>query len=468
MHCESGRRKKVAISTTEAVAHCQTTAASSPMRRNILNHITRLYHRLDGHTKEVINGAASSFALRITGAALAFALNVVLGRMLGATGVGLYFLALSVVTIATVLGRVGLDNALLRFTAASASSGDWVAIKGLFIKSMQITLITSSLLTISVGIFAPWISKTLFNAPGLVDPLRTMALGIVPTSLFTIVARMLQGLKRTKDGVAVLNVWAPAFCLAGAIALVPIWGVQGAVTSYAIAATLTTVIAWWRWHKATPQLTELIGYFSTQKLFQSSTPLFWVALSQLAITLTATISLGIWSTNADVGIYGAASRIVILLNFIIEAVNSIASPKFSALHQQGDMRALRALTKSSTKLLIIAATPAFAVFFLIPDKIIGIFGSEFTSGATVIMILAAGQLVNIITGPAGNVLMMCGYERLVRNAVVISALICITISLLLIPQMGMIGAAIANSVTVVIENLIIATLAWKKVLRIRP
>jgi O-antigen/teichoic acid export membrane protein len=424
--------------------------------------ITQLYHRLDGHTKEVVNGAASAFVLRIAGAVLSFALSVVLGRMLGANGVGLYFLALSVVTIATVLGRVGLDNTLLRFTAASASSGDWVAVKGLYVKSIRFTLVASTLMAIPVAVFAPWIGNTLFDDPNLTDPLRLMALGIVPTALFTIVAQMLQGLKRTRDGIAVLGVWAPAFCLAGAIALVPTWGVQGAAMAYAVAAALTVVIAWWRWHKATPQTAGLEGHFPTEKLLQSSVPLFWVSLSQLVITLSSTVILGIWSTNADVGIYGAASRVVVLLNFLVLAVTSIASPKFAALHEQGDMRALGALAKSSTKLLVLAASPAFAIFFLVPEKVMGIFGNEFTSGATVIVILAVGQLINIITGPAGNVLMMCGHERLVRNTLVMSAFVCVGTSLLLIPQMGVVGAAIALAITVSVENLTMVALVWRK------
>lgn len=424
--------------------------------------ITQFYHRLDGHTKEVISGASSALILRILGAILSFALSVVLGRLLGASGVGLYFLALSVVTVATVLGRVGLDNTLLRFTSASASSGDWVAVKGLFVKSIRYTVVASSLMAILLVVIAPWLSQTLFANPALTDTLRLMAFGIVPTAIFTIVAQMLQGLKRTRDGIAILSVWAPSFCLAGAITLVPTQGVQGAALSYAIAAVLTVMIAWWRWYKVTPQTEGILGSFSTKKLLRTSVPLFWVALFQLVITFSSTVILGIWSTSADVGIYGAASRLVVLLNFIALAVTSIAAPKFSAMHQQGDMPALSALAKSSTKLLMLAASPAFAILFLVPEKVMGIFGNEFASGARVIVILAAGQLVNIITGPTGNLLMMCGYERLVRNTLAASAFLCMGVSLLLIPQMGAVGAATALAITVCIENLILVTLVWRK------
>lgn len=426
------------------------------------NPLASFFHRLDSHTKEVVFGASSAFVLRITGAALSFALSVVLGRLLGASGVGLYFLAFSVVTIAAVVGRVGLDNALLRFSAASASSRDWASLKGLSSKGLRLTLAASTLMALLVYLLAPWISTNLFSDPGLSGPLRLMAFGIVPTAFFTIVAQMLQGLRRTRDGIAVLSVWAPAFCLAGAVALVPSWGIDGAAAAYAIAAAFGAVVAWWRWKKTTPQIVGVAGDFPMAKLLHSSVPLFWVALSQLVITLSATVMLGIWSTSADVGIYGAASRIVVLLGFIALAVTSIASPKFSALHHQGDTRALGTLAKSSTALLILAASPAFAIFFLMPEKVMGLFGSEFAAGSNVVLILAMGQLVNIITGPAGNLLMMCGHERLVRNTLTASAFICVALNLLLIPPMGVIGAAIANAVTVTMENLVLLTLVWRK------
>ena len=425
------------------------------------NQIIRFYNRLDSHSKELVNGSFTSFLLRISGAILAFILNIALGRMMGANGVGLYFQALSVASIAMVLGRVGLDNTLLRYAAASSSLEDWVSTKGLLVKSLTLTLFVSALLTLVVYLLAPWLGRTAFSDVNLINPLRLMVWAIVPTAIYTIVAQMLQGIKRAKDGIAILSVWAPAFCLVGAFFLVPRLGINGAVLAYDIAAALAVLIAWYRWRKATPQLRGVKGVFSTGKLLKSSMPLFWVTLAQLAISYTSTFTVAIWSTSANVGIYGAASRMVLLVNFVLLAVNSIASPKFASLFQQGDMLALAKLAKGSTKLLIFAASPFFFLFWFAPSELMMLFGKEFATGASVISILAIGQLVNIITGPAGNVLMMTGHESMVRNTMFVSALICIAISWLLVPSMGIVGAAIANTITVSIENLIMVALVWR-------
>ena len=94
--------------------------------------------RLDMHSREVLSGAALAFVLRAVGAGLAFALNVVIGRLLGAEGAGLYFMALSVVTIGAVITKLGLDNTLLRFIASGASSGDWSRVLGVFRMGMRL------------------------------------------------------------------------------------------------------------------------------------------------------------------------------------------------------------------------------------------------------------------------------------------------------------------------------------------
>ncbi|UZJ41942.1 oligosaccharide flippase family protein [Prosthecochloris sp. SCSIO W1101] len=63
---------------------------------------------------KVIKGAAVALVLEVLGAGLTFLFNMVLARALGAEGAGIYFLAITVNTIATVFDRMGLDNTLLR------------------------------------------------------------------------------------------------------------------------------------------------------------------------------------------------------------------------------------------------------------------------------------------------------------------------------------------------------------------
>ena len=67
-------------------------------------HLKRALGRwLDHHMREVLRGAMVAFPLRLVSAGLVFALNILLARILGAEDTGLYYLALTITTIATTV-----------------------------------------------------------------------------------------------------------------------------------------------------------------------------------------------------------------------------------------------------------------------------------------------------------------------------------------------------------------------------
>ena len=98
--------------------------------------------------KEVVRGTATAFTLKALGTGLSFGFNIILARLLGAKGAGVYYLALTVTTIASVVGRMGLDNTLLRFTAANAEQKDWDKVAGIYRMGIRIAVGASILVTL--------------------------------------------------------------------------------------------------------------------------------------------------------------------------------------------------------------------------------------------------------------------------------------------------------------------------------
>lgn len=64
---------------------------------------------------ELVRGASAAFLWKAAARVLGFGVHLLVARLLGAGGAGLYYLALAIVTLATVLGRAGLD---MRFSAS--------------------------------------------------------------------------------------------------------------------------------------------------------------------------------------------------------------------------------------------------------------------------------------------------------------------------------------------------------------
>ena len=421
-----------------------------------------LLSHLDHHMHEVLRGASVAFILKILAAILGFAFNVVLARLLGADGAGMYFLALTVSTVAEVLGSLGLDNTLLRFTATSAAVGDWEAVKGACTKGLKLALGASSIVALAIVLAAPWLAEALFSEPALTAPIRWMALAAIPVSLFRLHGQLLRGLKHIRNALTVQSVCASALSLLGVIVLAPTQGVQGAVWAYLLAAGITLAIAMRLWHRATPQLRNLSGKFDTSRLLNSSMPLFWTDILRMINKWSPTIILGIWGTSAEVGIFGVANRTAALTNFVLIAFNSISAPKFAALYGQGNMKALEKLGKNCTTLMTLISMPILIVFLLVPAWIMKMFGPHFSDHAIVLSILAVGQFVNVATGSVQFILLMCGYERLIRNVTVICAILEVVLNLVLVPLWGVVGAAIASASIRIFQNLLIASLVSQR------
>lgn len=418
--------------------------------------------RLGPHMTEIMGAASVAFALKVLGAGFAFGFNVLLARMLGADGAGIYFLALTAAAIAGVLGRMGLDNALLRFTAAGAAVEDWAAVQGVYRKGMSFALCASAASALVMFVIAPWLANNVFSEPRLASPLRWMALAVVPMTLLSLHAEMLKGLKRIRDSLLVQRVGVPALSLLGLTLVGRHWGVNGAVLAHVLATCGMALVGIALWRVATPRLKGVSSRFETRELLGSSIPLFWVTSTMLMMNWTATIALGVWGTKADVGLFGAAYRTATLTSFMLIAVNSIAAPKFAELYRQGDMESLGSTARNCAKLATALATPALLLFMLAPGWVMGIFGPQFSMGASLLAILAIGQFVNVATGSVSYLLMMTGHERLMRNSALVAGGTNVVLAAILIPRFGVVGAAIATATSLALQNLVASYFVYKK------
>jgi O-antigen/teichoic acid export membrane protein len=429
--------------------------------RSILGRISWLA-RMDPHLIEVLRGASVAFTLKVLGVGLSFSFNVLLARLLGAQGAGIYYLSLTVITIATVFGRIGLGNALLRFTADNAAKGDWHKVAGVSRLGIRMALSTSFLVTLILVFSASWIAQSIFSKPDLTEPLRLMALSILPVSLINLYGELLKGLKNIRDSMLVQVVGIPLVSLPFLALLGGKLGVMGAATAYVVSSLLVLLFGVFLWRRATPQLRRLTGHFDLGLLMRSTLPLFWITFMNLVMSWTDTVLLGIWTDAKMVGIYGAAWRTAMLTSFILFAFNSIVAPKFAALYAQGNIQVLAALARNAAKLMALLTAPILLIFIVAPTFVLGLYGPEFTVGAMVLTILAIGQFINVATGSVGYLLMMTGHEKLMRNNIIFSAVLNIVLNITLIPKFGIVGAAVANSVSIVTMNLISVFLVYWK------
>lgn len=415
---------------------------------------------LDGHMREVVQGASISFGVKLITGALMFGLNIVVARRLGVDGAGLFFLALTVVTFASVLGRLGLDSAVVRFVASAQVSGRWSRVRGIARRAVLLAFLASLALAAAVALSADWAARVLFDEPDLTGPLLWMALGIVPLALTRLGAQLLKGLKRIFFSQITLAV-VPAASIPAVLVLGGSYGTQGAAAGYAGAAALAALLGLGLWRVA---LTGHPGAADTgdlSPLMQAARPLFVLDVLNLILSWSAPFLIGVWRPASEVALYNVAHRTAFLTTLMLTAVNSIAAPKFAELYHRKDLDSLGSTARNSARMMALLALPVLLVFVAFPGFVMGLFGPGFEVGAGVLVILAVGQFVNVSTGSVGFVLIMTGRERTARTNAAVAAGVSIALQVVLIPRFGAYGAAVATAVSVAMLNLTAAYLVYR-------
>ncbi len=431
------------------------------MIQRIKNKVNVL--RADSHIREVTRGMSHAFVLKVVGAGLAFGFNVAVARLLGAEGAGLYFLALSVVAIGSVIGRVGLDNALLRFIATYATHEEWGKVRGVYALGIRMAIAFSGVVTLIVFFAAPWVTATLFDKPELAGPLRWMSFSILPFALLNLQAESLKGLKRVRDAMVVQSIGLPLISLLLIYPLSQLADVTGVIWAYSIGAVAAAVLGAWIWYSVMSKYDTSATPILKKDLLKSCKPLFVVSLMNRALMPWAPIMLlGIWASSEEVGIFGVATRIALLVSFMLVAINNILAPKFAELIARGDWLALGKTARRSALLITILASPLFFVLIFQGAWVMSMFGEQFVNGAVILSILAVGQLINVACGSVGYLLMMSGNERVYRNITIVFALIQLLLVVVLSPEMGGVGAAIATCLALAGMNLAAAYAVYSR------
>lgn len=405
------------------------------------------------HVQESLRGAAVALVLMIIGLGFGLGFNVILARRLGAAGVGLYTLSFDTVSLAAMLATFGLNKTILRTTAANSGLAQWGTVWGAYDKSVSIVLAVSAVFTIALVMVAPILALYVFKESDLITPLRLISLAVIPASLLSLHIGALKGLKKIRDSIFLEKVGVPFIGLLALIFLGQYIGVNEAVVVYVTAVFALLAYGVWIWRKSIPASREVKKETpATHSLLSLALPFFIIDFTNLIAGKSGSMFLGIWASSEDVGIYNVALRVAILVSIVLVAANSILSSKFASLYAQQDMQSLANLARSSTRMMFLIALFIAMPLLLFPEVILGLFGPDFIVGAPILRILLVGQLVNVAVGPVGTLLLMTRYENAQKNNVLFTSLLNIVLGLLFVPRLGVTGAAIAFSVTLIVMN----------------
>ncbi|MBM71212.1 MAG: hypothetical protein CL847_00310 [Crocinitomicaceae bacterium] len=405
---------------------------------------------------KLLTGSGLVFAVRVLGALAGYVLAYVITTNYGAQTFGVFELCLTILTILSVLGRLGLDGALVRFIPEYVEKRQFNHLRSVYKIALSVAMPIS--LVFATGLFfgAEYLAK-FFKSEALVDGFQITAL-IVPFSTWMgLNTEAFRGMKKmvsysfyqrgTVVFIATIAILILAFNLPYSNQ-VPLMGFGIGVVGLSIAAGVY----------APRQILDLgeaqttTNTFLPQTLLTVAFPMLLSTSMFMVMNWTDTLMIGYYLEESEVGIYRLAFKIAALTTFAQFAINSIAAPMFSSFNANGDMKGLRKIVRNIGYLNVLISVPIFIIIILFPKFLLNFFGDEFTTGVAPLIILAIGSVINAICGPVMYLLNMTGKEKIARNIIIIASILNIILNLTLIPIFGLLGAAYATSISTVVWN----------------
>lgn len=404
----------------------------------------------------------SSFLLKKSGIALTVKAGGMLAqylfvfavaRLLGPGVLGSFTLSFTVLQLLSILGLLGLDNLLTRKVAAAKAADRPDEIKKAHLTAVKITTISSLLLSVLLFVCSEPLANLVFHKPQIAQHLRVMSFALAPFVLINIHAAAFRGMKNMigftffRMAIPLFNV---VFILISWYASVAISPAMGYSISCLIVMILYSII-WRRYSKA--KETGPVESDSWKEMVNDSIPMMITGSIFFILNWIDNVIIGIYRTEAELGFYDTAFKIASASAIILMAVNAIQGPTFAEYHSKKDLSTLRRSIYTSTRLLFYTSLPFTLLIIAFPAWILSFFGKEFAQADTALILLAIGNFISSITGSVGILLQMTGHQRQYNKIILFAAITSILMNFILVPMIGITGAAIASATAKIIQNL---------------
>jgi len=414
----------------------------------------------DQNFTELIKGTGFVLFFKILGMVAGYFFNYLITHLLGTESYGIYAICFTLLSIAVVISKLGLDNALVKSISAFLKEDAPGSALLYFRKSFTIVTISSALVCSILYFSSGWLAQ-LFGNRLLEDGIKVVALIVLPNSLLHIQAEKYRGLKKMGSYSLLIN---GSITLIAAGLLLILHKIIGNITELSLLALgssislLLILVSFRSEFKVNAPSWNFITYHS---IFKLSIPMLLSGSMFLVMSWTDILLLGYYLDETQVAIYSIAFKISTVITIALYAVNAIASPKFSELHASNQNIELKALAMKIAKLNLFLTLPIIVITAIFSPIILAFFGEDYLAGQSVLLILCAGQFFSSICGSVLTLLNMAGKEKIVRNIVGATALLNIGLNALLINLYGIEGAAIATFVSLIVWN-ILGLMAVKK------
>ncbi|MCW5713382.1 MAG: lipopolysaccharide biosynthesis protein [Bauldia sp.] len=434
------------------------------------NRVLPFAHSLDGVFASTDERSVSrrisliAFAIRIASAVIALGSQVFMARWMGEHEYGVFVVVWTAAVVVGGLSCLGFQMSVVRFIPEYLERKEYGILRGLIVGARAYGFASASVIAL-LGVLGIWLLGDRL-ASYYVAPFYLAAVCLPILA----VGEIQDGMSRAFNWVSVA-LW-PLFIYRPLAVLAFMWiammsgAPANAVTAmYATIGAVYLVTAYQAW-----------GLRRRIKRVVPAAPRSYKPVHWIAISLPIFIVEGFFNllTNVDIlivgallepqqaGVYFAAVKALALIHFVYFAVRAGAAQRISAYYASGDQTKLQAFIRDTLHWTFWPSLLVSIILLILGKPILSLFGEGFVEGYPLFFAFIAGLLVRASVGPAESILTMAGEQRICAVVYAVVFALNVALNFILVPIMGLQGAAIATATAISIEAIALAIVIYRR------
>jgi O-antigen/teichoic acid export membrane protein len=192
-----------------------------------------------------------------------------------------------------------------------------------------------------------------------------------------------------------------------------------------------------------------------KSLFNFSFWIFLAASGLFILTAADVVFIGYFMSNADVGVYRVAVQLASLGVFVALALENVLFPRFSRWNEEQNHEIIATSLSRAFTYSLVLAVPFCVGGWLLADKLLYfLYGEAFTSGTLALMVLLPLYVIYVFQNLQMMTLNALNHPKDSFWITSLIVLVNIVLNILMIPVIGITGAAIATFISILISAIL--------------
>ncbi|MCU0264565.1 MAG: oligosaccharide flippase family protein [Actinomycetia bacterium] len=393
---------------------------------------------------------------------------------------GMFFATTALFLIAASIVQLGTEVGLVRFLPAQIATGRVRDV----LPTLRLAVLPVAALSVTAAVagfaIAPQVAGLVAgeaNAEAVSDQLRALAVLLPVGAVYHLALAGTRGFRTMRPTVLVDAFGLNLVQLAGVAAVSALGiGVLGLVLAWSVpyllglaAAALWLLLLLRRLRRtagargaAPPRSPGLAADFWRYTTPRAVTNVLQTMLKRSDIVLVAALR-----SPAEAALYTAATRFVVFGQLAVQALQQALGPQLSALFARDEHDEAQTVYQTVTAWSMSLAWPIYLACAVFAPQLLGFFGAGYADAAVVVVVLSLAMLFATGAGSVDTVLLMSGRSMLSLVNVSAALAVNIGLNLVLIPRLGIAGAAYSWALAIVLRNLL-PLLEVRYLLRMSP